>query len=128
MKILVAACLTSDEVIVKNVPLISDFMIMAEIIHNLGGEVKFNDHSVSIGMKNFASEKISLDKAAEIRTSYMFLAPLFGKTRKSGHLNPAAAVLEQDQWIELLVVCEKWALKFNTTVKTDIFTRWRRKD
>ncbi|MGA2911324.1 MAG: UDP-N-acetylglucosamine 1-carboxyvinyltransferase [Candidatus Levyibacteriota bacterium] len=88
LKILVAACLTSDEVIVKNVPLISDFMIMAEIIHNLGGEVKFNDHSVSIRLENFASEKISLDKAAEIRTSYMFLAPLLARLRKAVIPNP----------------------------------------
>jgi UDP-N-acetylglucosamine 1-carboxyvinyltransferase len=88
LKILVAACLTSDEVVVKNVPLISDFMIMAEIIHNLGGKVKFNDHSVSIRLENFASEKISLDKAAEIRTSYMFLAPLLARLGKAIIPNP----------------------------------------
>jgi UDP-N-acetylglucosamine 1-carboxyvinyltransferase len=88
LKILVAACLTSDEVIVKNVPLISDFMVMTEIIRNLGGEVKLNDHSVSIRLENFASEKISLDKAAEIRTSYMFLAPLLARLRKAIIPNP----------------------------------------
>ncbi len=88
LKILVAACLTSEEVIVKNVPLISDFMIMVEIIHNLGGEVKFNDHCVSIRLENFASEKISLDKAAEIRTSYMFLAPLLARLSKAVIPNP----------------------------------------
>jgi len=88
LKILVAVCLTEDEVIVKNVPLISDFMIMAEIIRNLGGEVKFNDHSVSIRLKNFLSEKISLDKAAEIRTSYMFLAPLLARLGKAVIPNP----------------------------------------
>jgi UDP-N-acetylglucosamine 1-carboxyvinyltransferase len=88
LKILVAACLTSDEVVVKNVPLISDFMIMAEIIHNLGGKVKFNDHNVSIRLENFASEKISLDKAAEIRTSYMFLAPLLARLGKAIIPNP----------------------------------------
>jgi len=88
LKILVAACLTSDEVVVKNVPLISDFMVMTEIIRNLGGEVKLNDHNVSIRLENFASEKISLDKAAEIRTSYMFLAPLLARLRKAIIPNP----------------------------------------
>jgi len=88
LKILVAACLTEDEVIVKNVPLISDFMVMAEIIHNLGGEVEFKDHSVSIKLEKFASEKISLDKAAEIRTSYMFLAPLLARLGKAVIPNP----------------------------------------
>ena len=88
LKILVAACLTSDEVIVKNVPLISDFMVMTEIIRNLGGEVNLNDHSVSIKMESFASEKISLDTAAEIRTSYMFLAPLLARLGKAIIPNP----------------------------------------
>ncbi|HUD04914.1 MAG TPA: UDP-N-acetylglucosamine 1-carboxyvinyltransferase [Patescibacteria group bacterium] len=88
LKILVAACLTEDEVIVKNVPLISDFMVMVEIIRNLGGIVKFNDHNVSIRLENFASEKISLDKAAEIRTSYMFLAPLLARLGKAIIPNP----------------------------------------
>lgn len=88
LKILVAACLTDEEVVVKNVPLISDFMIMADIIRNLGGEVKFTDHSVVIRLEKFASEKISLDKAAEIRTSYMFLAPLLARLGKAIIPNP----------------------------------------
>lgn len=88
LKVLVATCLTSDEVVVKNVPLISDFLIMADIIRNLGGEVKFNDHSVTIKLENFSSEKISLDKAAEIRTSYMFLAPLLARIGKAIIPNP----------------------------------------
>ena len=41
LKVLVAACLTDEEVIVENVPLISDFLVMADIIKHLGGEVKF---------------------------------------------------------------------------------------
>lgn len=88
LKVLVAACLTSDEVIVKNVPLISDFTVMSEIITHLGGQIKLNDHSISIKMENFSVEKISLDKAAEIRTSYMFLAPLLARMGKAVIPNP----------------------------------------
>ena len=76
LKVLVAACLTEEEVVIENVPLISDVKDMAEIIKHLGGKVKFKDHTVTVQMKKFASEKISLESAAEIRTSYMFLAPL----------------------------------------------------
>jgi len=88
LKVLVAACLTSDEVIVENVPLISDFLIMADIIEHLGGKVKFIDHSVSVKVDQFKSEKISLDKAAEIRTSYMFLAPLLARLGEAVIPNP----------------------------------------
>src|ERR1035437_10377791 len=88
LKILVAACLTGEEVIVENVPLISDFITMGDIIVHLGGKVSFKDHTVSISMSNFSSEKISLEKAVEIRTSYMFLAPLLARIGKAVIPNP----------------------------------------
>lgn len=88
LKVLVAACLTNEEVTVENVPIISDFITMANIIEHLGGEVKFNDHSVSVRLKEFSSEKISLAEAAEIRTSYMFLAPLLARMGKAIIPNP----------------------------------------
>ena len=79
LKALVAACMTDEEVIIQNIPLITDFIIMAEIIKELGGEVVLLDHSVSVKMREFKTEKIQLDKAAEIRTSFMFLAPLLAR-------------------------------------------------
>lgn len=88
LKVLVAACLTADEVIVENVPIISDFMIMVHIIEHLGGEVKIKDHTAFIKLKQFSSEKISLTEAAEIRTSYMFLAPLLARVGQAIIPNP----------------------------------------
>lgn len=88
LKVLVAACLTEDEVIVENIPLISDFLTMADIIEHLGGTVKFKGHTVTVQLKKFSSEKIALDKAAEIRTSYMFLAPLLARMGKAVIPNP----------------------------------------
>lgn len=88
LKVLVAACLTSDEVVVKNVPIISDFVTMVNIIEHLGGEVKIKDHTAFIKLKQFSSEKISLLEAAEIRTSYMFLAPLLARLGQAIIPNP----------------------------------------
>lgn len=88
LKVLVAACLTDEEVVIENVPLITDFKIMAEIIEELGGSVKINDHSISIRIKKFKTEKITLDKAAEIRTSFMFLAPLLARRGNAIIPNP----------------------------------------
>jgi len=76
LKAMVAACLTDEPVLIKNVPLISDFMIMIEIIKELGGEVKIVDHNAHVHVKKFKKEKVSLEEAAKIRTSAMFLAPL----------------------------------------------------
>ena len=88
LKALVAACLTDEEVIVENVPLISDFLIMADIIKELGGTVETRDHTVSIRLEKFVKDKILLDKAAEVRTSFMFLAPLLARVGKAIIPNP----------------------------------------
>jgi UDP-N-acetylglucosamine 1-carboxyvinyltransferase len=88
LKVFVAACLTDEEVVIENVPIISDLLIMADIIEHLGGEVKFEDHTARVRLKDFSSEKIALDKAAEIRTSYMFLAPLLARVGSAIIPNP----------------------------------------
>ncbi len=88
LKALVAACLTSEEVIIKNIPLISDFMVMVAIIRELGGEVKIENHTAYIRMKKFKKEKISLSDAAKIRTSAMFLSPLLARVGKAVIPNP----------------------------------------
>ncbi len=79
LKALVAACLTDKKVVIKNIPLISDFMVMVEIIKELGGEVKISDHTITVQVKKIKKEKISLEEAAKIRTSAMFMAPLLSR-------------------------------------------------
>lgn len=88
LKALVAACLTNAEVIIENVPLISDFFIMCEIIEELGGEVSLRGHTATVIMKSFKTDEIKLDKAALIRTSSLFLAPLLARVGKAIIPNP----------------------------------------
>lgn len=88
LKALVAACLTDKKVIVENIPLISDFFLMAEIIEELGGKVVIKGHTAEIQIAKFKGSKISLEKAAQIRTSSMFLAPLLARTGKAMVPNP----------------------------------------
>jgi UDP-N-acetylglucosamine 1-carboxyvinyltransferase len=61
---------------------------MSEIIEHLGGYVEIKGHKITVNMGEFASDKISLDKAAEIRTSYMFLAPLLARKGRAIIPNP----------------------------------------
>ena len=88
LKALVAACLTDEEVIIENIPLISDFMVMVNIIRELGGKVEIKDHAVSVRLKIFKKEKITLEDAAKIRTSAMFMAPLLARLKKAIIPNP----------------------------------------
>jgi len=88
LKALVAACLTDEEVVIENIPLISDFMVMVNIIRQLGGKVTIKDHTVYVKVKNFRNDKISLEDAAKIRTSAMFMAPLLARLKKAIIPNP----------------------------------------
>lgn len=88
LKAIVAACLSDEKVVIKNIPLISDFYVMAEIIKELGGSIKIDDHSAIIEIKNIKSNKIPLEKAAYVRTSSMLMVPLLIRTGSALVPNP----------------------------------------
>lgn len=93
LKALVAACLTSEPVIIHNVPLISDFFVMADLIKELGGTFEVNDHTVVVQVKEFKKSIITLDQAAHTRTSSMFIAPLLARHREATIPNPGGCRL-----------------------------------
>ena len=93
LKALIAACLTDEEIVIHNVPLISDFFTMVEIIRELGGTVSLTDHTVTIRVEKFAKHELSLETAAKIRTSFMFLAPLLLRTGEAIIPNPGGCRL-----------------------------------
>jgi UDP-N-acetylglucosamine 1-carboxyvinyltransferase len=88
LKAAVAACLTDEQVTIHNVPLLSDFRIMMDIIKDFGGTVKLNDHTVVITLKKFKSSKIALEEAALTRTASMFIAPLLARNSYAIIPNP----------------------------------------
>ncbi|MEX2007621.1 MAG: UDP-N-acetylglucosamine 1-carboxyvinyltransferase [Candidatus Levyibacteriota bacterium] len=88
LKIVVAACLTSDEVIIDNIPLISDFSVMVDIVRELGGDVRIEDHAAYVRMREFKKDKIALEAAAEVRTSAIFVAPLLARQKSAVIPNP----------------------------------------
>ncbi len=93
LKTLIAACLTQEEITIHNVPLISDFYTMLEIIRELGGKIKLKEHTLHIQMKHIKKNTFSLDTAARIRTSFMFLAPLLLRNGEAIIPNPGGCRL-----------------------------------
>src|SRR5207248_3127619 len=93
LKTLVAACLTDEPVIIHNIPLISDFFVMADIIKELGGTIDISDHTAKVQVKEFRNNTITLDQAAHIRTSSMFLAPLLARHHQAIIPNPGGCRL-----------------------------------
>lgn len=87
-KALIAACLTDEEVTLKNIPLIKDFLIMLELFQEIGGEVELLDHSVRLRLRHVTSTKIPLEMGAKIKTSSMYLAPLLIRAKEALIPNP----------------------------------------
>ena len=93
LKAIVAACLTPETVTITNVPNISDVKVMGEIIKELGGEFSFENNTVTITVKEFKKDSITLDQASHIRTSSMFIAPLLVRNKKAEIPNPGGCRL-----------------------------------
>lgn len=93
LKLLVAACMTDEKVTIHNIPLISDLFVMVEIIKELGGHVTIEGHTVTVTMSKFSHSSIPLDKAALVRASSMFIAPLLARTGEAIIPNPGGCRL-----------------------------------
>lgn len=92
-KVIVAASLTSDEVIIENVPLISDLDVALEVALGLGATVSVDDHILKIRYKDIKNNKIPLDAGAKSRTASMFLGPLLARCQEAIVPNPGGCRL-----------------------------------
>lgn len=88
LKAIVAACLTSEKVLIKNVPLIADVFTMLELVKDIGGEVQILDHSIEIHVPEIKTHMIPLEAGAKTRTSTLFLAPLLARANEAIIPNP----------------------------------------
>lgn len=78
--ILASTLLISDKVVLKNIPRITDFMNMIEILKSLGSEIEFLDED-SIQIDNQAVNLTKLDKTLikRMRSSILFMGPLLSR-------------------------------------------------
>jgi len=93
LKALVAACMTDEQVVIENIPLIADLFSMMDIMKELGANVRIKDHTAYIRMNRFKTHEISLDYAARSRASSMFIAPLLARIGRAMIPNPGGCRL-----------------------------------
>lgn len=83
LKVLIASLLTEEEVIIENVPLISDLYALAEIIKELGGEVEISpNHEMRINAKNLHTFEITSSGFGKLRASFLLLVPLLSRFKQ----------------------------------------------
>jgi len=89
LKAIVAGLLTDQELVIENVPLITDLFVMKEIIEGLGAKVKITqDHRFKIKADNISNFQVPLEAGARLRTSSMVIGPLLCRFGKAIIPNP----------------------------------------
>ena len=90
-----AALLTEEEVILENVPGISDVAVMLEIAEKLGAIVNWEkeNHRLTIDAKNLKSSEIDEALARKFRGSLLFSGSLIGRLRKASFPYPGGDVI-----------------------------------
>ncbi|MBQ7578910.1 MAG: UDP-N-acetylglucosamine 1-carboxyvinyltransferase [Clostridia bacterium] len=81
---IIAACiLTDEEVVLKDVPEISDAFKMFEILRAMGAKVQLEDATASIDCSTITKFEIPSFLAKEIRSSIFMLGPLIAKYKRA---------------------------------------------
>lgn len=79
-----AAVLSTEEVLLKNVPEIEDVFVMLEIFEALGGTTeKIEKNVFKLKMERLGTNEIPEHLAAKIRASILFAGPLLARTGKA---------------------------------------------
>ena len=82
---LAASLLTTEEVILHNVPRIKDVEVMMEIIRDLGGEAGFldeNSNSVRLCCEHVNKNELSAELCKKVRASILFAGPMLARKRE----------------------------------------------
>lgn len=91
---MIAACLlTSEPMILHNIPDILDVRTMLDIARSLGAEVDFQNNTLHICCPKVMTDTISQDLCSRNRTSILFAAPLLVRTGRAVLSPPGGDVI-----------------------------------
>jgi len=95
LKLIPAALLTKEPVILRNVPLSSDVRLMLKIVKQLGGKVTYLDegNSVKINAKELTTYEIDPELSQKAKASVMFMGPLLIRFKKANMPIPGGCKL-----------------------------------
>lgn len=88
-----AALLTSEDVILRNVPKISDTDVSLEILQSLGVEVTVTDDYIKINAYKIESHNLPPDLTQRLRGSVVFVGGLLGRVGKVSFSHPGGDII-----------------------------------
>ncbi len=93
LPIICDALMTDETVVLKNVPDIADVYTMQHILHYLGVEASFEDHTLKIHAKAPANIEIEHELVSKLRASALLLAPLLARNGEIQLAFPGGCVI-----------------------------------
>lgn len=93
MKAITASLLTSSEVIIHNIPLISSVLGTTKIVKPLGVKVKREGHTLTLSSKDIRNHTVPLELGGLYRTAPMVMGPLLARFGKAVVPNPGGCRL-----------------------------------
>lgn len=88
-----AALLTSEDVILRNIPKIVDTDVSLEILRSLGVEVTEAEDYIKINAHKIESHQIPEELAARLRGSILFAGGLLGRVGKAEFIHPGGDII-----------------------------------
>jgi UDP-N-acetylglucosamine 1-carboxyvinyltransferase len=88
-----AALLTSEEIILRNVPKIADVKIILEILKGLGASVEFNEEFLKIRVENINSTELPRELTTKLRASILLVGPLLARSGEVKFYHPGGDVI-----------------------------------
>ncbi len=86
--LILAALLTKEKVILKDLPKLSDIMIMCELLEHFGAKVAWYDHDLHIEAKEITTCTGPYHLVSKMRASFVALGPLLGRCKEAGMAMP----------------------------------------
>ena len=79
LALIVASCLAGDNVVVENVPDISDIHVTSDLLRMTGAEASYSNNTLTIDPKQICNSIINPDNAQSVRIAYYFIGALLAK-------------------------------------------------
>ncbi len=88
-----AALLTSEEVVLENIPNIRDIEVMVEILQELGVTVSFSDHTLKIHAEEIRTHHLNQKLTTRLRGAILFAGALLSRLGQVSFYHPGGDVI-----------------------------------
>lgn len=88
LKVIIASLLSKEQIILKNIPNLSDLHVLEEIMGLFGTDISRKNSTMRLSSAKINPSQIPVDQSKKLRASFMLIAPLLARLSKIMIPNP----------------------------------------